>query len=346
MSCVSKSGQAAEPVSALEARQLFAGWKRLPALVLAVSGGPDSMALLWLAARWRRALKNGPELTAVTVDHGLRPESAAEARQVKQLASSLGIVHRTARWRGDKPASGLPEAARNARYDLLARAARSLSAPAIATAHTQDDQAETVLMRLSRGSGIAGLAGMARWSKREDIALLRPLLDVPKDRLVATLRRASISYADDPTNSDAAYTRPRLRALMPALAAEGADARNLARLAARLARANAALELMTDGAERYLRASGSMPVPRADASFNLSAFLELSEELQVRLLIRALSGASQARVPELGKVEALLGLLTEAGSAGRPFKRSLAGKTVGIEKQRLVIRLAPPRRPV
>jgi len=345
---VSKSGQVAEPVSALEARQLFAEWKRLPALVLAVSGGPDSMALLWLAARWRKSLKNGPELTAVTVDHGLRAESAAEARHVKQLASSLGVAHRTLRWRGEKPASGLPEAARNARYDLLAKAARSASAPAIATAHTQDDQAETILMRLSRGSGIAGLAGMARSSRRDKIVLLRPLLDLPKDRLIATLKRAGVGYANDPTNWDAAYTRPRLRALMPALAEEGADARNLARLAARLARANAALELMADGAERYLRVGASTP-PAGSlvVSFNLAAFMALSEELQVRLLIRALSGPPPlVRGPELGKVEGLLGLLLEAGRAGRGFKRSLAGRTVGIERDRLVIRPAPPRRDI
>lgn len=343
---MSRSGKAAEPVSAVEARQLFAGWKRLPALVLAVSGGPDSTALLWLAARWRKSLRNGPELTAVTVDHGLRAESAAEARQVRKLAQSLGIAHRTARWRGPKPASGLPEAARDARYELLAKAARAASAPAIVTAHTQDDQAETIVMRLTRGSGIAGLAGMACRSQRNDVAILRPLLDIPKDRLIATLTRAGIAYATDPTNSDSAYTRPRLRALLPGLAAEGADARNLARLASRLARANAALELMTDGAERYLRVSGATSLGRAGVSFDLATFLGLSEELQVRLLIRMLSGAAPGPAPELGKVEALLGALVMAGRGGGTFKRSLAGKTVGIERDRLAVRLAPPRRPV
>src|SRR5947199_8335967 len=112
-------------ISAQDAKRLFADWKAAPALVLAVSGGPDSIALMWLAARWRRALARGPELIAVTVDHGLRPEAAGEARDVKRLAHRLDLTHRTLRWTGAKPNTGLPAAAREARYRLLARAARA-----------------------------------------------------------------------------------------------------------------------------------------------------------------------------------------------------------------------------
>src|SRR5262245_26585907 len=104
------------PISAKQTRTIFAAWKGLPAVVLAVSGGPDSVALLWLAARWRSQLKRGPRLIAVTVDHGLRKEAAAEARGVKRLARTLGIEHRTLRWRGVKPKTGIPAAAREARY--------------------------------------------------------------------------------------------------------------------------------------------------------------------------------------------------------------------------------------
>src|SRR5207302_5384391 len=111
------------PISAQDARRLFAAWKAAPAIVLAVSGGPDSIALMWLAARWRRALANGPRLIAVTVDHGLRSEAAREARLVKRLARSLDLPHRTLRWTGVKPKTGLPAAAREARYRLLAQAA-------------------------------------------------------------------------------------------------------------------------------------------------------------------------------------------------------------------------------
>src|SRR6186713_1726298 len=96
------------PILAREAKQLFAGLKSAPAIVLAVSGGPDSIALMWLAARWRRGLSRGPRLVAVTVDHGLRAEAAAEAREVKRLARTLELEHRTLRWTGAKPKTGLP----------------------------------------------------------------------------------------------------------------------------------------------------------------------------------------------------------------------------------------------
>src|SRR5437764_11078771 len=111
-------------ISAQHAKTLFAGWKAAPALVLAVSGGPDSIALLWLAARWRRGLRRGPRLIAVTVDHGLRTDAAREALDVKRLARALELEHRTLRWTGAKPKTGVPAAARDARYRLLAQVAR------------------------------------------------------------------------------------------------------------------------------------------------------------------------------------------------------------------------------
>ena len=152
--------EAAQPVSAAEANKLFEPLAQASHLVLAVSGGANSTALLVLAARWRAARKTGPTLVAVTIDHGLRPESAAEARAVKRLAGRLGVQHRTLRWGGQKPKTGLQQAARIARYGLLAAFARTLRANHILTAHTLDDQAETVLIRISRGSGISGLGGM------------------------------------------------------------------------------------------------------------------------------------------------------------------------------------------
>src|ERR1700683_2852862 len=175
-------------IPAQDAKRLFAEWKAAPAIVLAVSGGPDSTALMWLAVRWRRGLVRGPRLLAVTVDHGLRAESAAEARDVKRLARSLELPHRTVRWTGVKPKTGMPAAARAARYRLLAQAARANGATHILTAHTRDDQAETLLMRMLRGSGIAGLAAMARETERDGVQLARPFLNVSKSQLIATLR--------------------------------------------------------------------------------------------------------------------------------------------------------------
>ncbi|HVV41871.1 MAG TPA: tRNA lysidine(34) synthetase TilS [Nitrobacter sp.] len=334
-----------EPISAAEARILFADWRDEPALVLAVSGGPDSIALMWLAARWRRTLRRGPGLMAVTVDHGLRPEAAREARDVKRLARTLGVPHRILRWTGEKPKTGLPAAARAARYRLLFGAAQAHGARHVLTAHTLDDQAETVLMRLSRGSGLAGLSAMARMSARDDAVLARPLLDVPKARLIATLKRAKIAFAVDPTNRDPAFTRPRLRALMPSLAAEGCDARNLARLAARLARANAALELLADGAERYLALrDGGRP------GFDAGAFAALSDELRVRLLLRVIDRVGHEGPAELGKVETLVAALDRAAAERRnkrreiQLKQTLAGALITLRDGRISVEPAPPRR--
>jgi tRNA(Ile)-lysidine synthase len=334
------------PISSSDAKRLFAGWKTVPAIVLAVSGGPDSIAMMWLAARWRRALKRGPQLIAVTIDHGLRPEAAREARDVKALAKTLDLPHRTLRWSGVKPKTGLPAAARDARYRLLAEAARAAGATHVLTAHTQDDQAETLLMRMSRGSGIAGLAAMARQSQRDGVVLARPLLQIPKARLVATLKKARIGFADDPTNRDSSFTRPRFRAMMPALAAEGFDARNLTRLAARLARANAALEILVDGAERYL-ALGRDP---DGAGFDANAFAALAEEIRLRLLLRKIDRVGHEGPAELGKVEALLAALDRAVVATGPakgrigLKQTLAGALVSLVDGRIRIEPAPPRR--
>ncbi|MGX1319885.1 tRNA(Ile)-lysidine synthase [Bradyrhizobium sp. USDA 377] len=342
------------PISARAAKRLFADLKAAPALVLAVSGGPDSVALMWLAARWQRSLSRGPRLTVVTVDHGLRPEAAREAREVKRLAAELGLPHRTLRWRGAKPKAGLPAAARQARYRLLAQAAREAGASHVLTAHTRDDQAETLLMRLVRGSGLAGLSAMARLSARDGIVLARPLLDVPKSQLIATLKRARIGFADDPTNRDTAFTRPRLRALLPQLAAEGGDARNLARLAGRFARANAAVEVLTDGAERFLRLRDRDDAPHGPGarSFDGTAFAGLPEEVRLRLLLRAINALGHEGPAELGKVETLLSVLDQALAAGRRaaangrpvLKQTLAGALISLAGGRIHIAPAPARR--
>lgn len=329
-------------ISTSHAKSLFAAWKAAPAIVLAVSGGPDSIALMWLAVRWRRALAKGPRLIAVTVDHGLRPEAAREAREVKRLAQNLDLPHRTMRWTGTKPKTGLPAAAREARYRLLAQAARSSGATHILTAHTLDDQAETLLMRMLRGSGIAGLAAMARETERDGVRLARPFLDVSKSQLIATLDKAKIGFADDPTNRDVAFTRPRLRALMPALAEEGGDSRNLARLASRLARANAAVELLADGAERYLALRDP---DSSKGGFDAAGFVALPEEIRLRLLKRAVDRIGHEGPAELSKLEVLLAALDRAAAERNgKLKQTLAGALVWMEKGRIRIVPAPPRR--
>ena len=343
------------PVSATEAKALFSDLDRLPALVLAVSGGPDSTALMVLTARWRKARKSGPKnlpkLIAVTVDHGLRVEAKREAASVGRLARKLGIAHRTLRWTGAKPKTGLQEAARAARYRLLAGAARKANATHILTAHTRDDQAETVLIRMSRGSGVSGLAAMARISTlpgdgEGQIKLVRPLLDIPKARLVATLRAAKIPFADDPSNRDPRFTRARLRGLMGELAREGLDARRLALLARRLKRADLAIEAAVNRAAAELTLSPARP---GAIAFDAAGYARLPAEIALRLIGRALTRVGDEGPVELAKLEALKAALDAAQNAGQKggnarFRRSLAGAIVTLAERQITVERAPLRR--
>ena len=337
----------ARPVTLAEAKSLFADLEALPALVLAVSGGPDSTALMLLAARWREARKGGkPKLVAVTIDHGLRKEAKREAVAVALLARKLKIAHRTLRWRGAKPTTGLQQAARAARYRLLADAARKARASHILTAHTLDDQAETVLIRMSRGSGLTGLAAMTRIAPlpvagQGEIAIVRPLLDLPKARLIATLKAAKIPYAEDPSNRDPRFTRARLRGLMAELAAEGLSAPRLALLARRLRRADRALEVAVD------RAAGDLAVapPVSGAlAYDAGGFARLPAEIALRLLGRAVATLSDEGPVELAKLESLKTAVDTAQSGGlKRFRRSLAGALVTLTGGQIVVERAPPR---
>jgi tRNA(Ile)-lysidine synthase len=346
------------PVSAAEAKPLFADLRSASALLLAVSGGPDSTALMVLIARWRAALRKGPRLFALTVDHGLRAESAREARAAKQIARRLGIPHRTMRWIGDKPQSGLQEAARMARYRLLASAARAVGATHILTAHTLDDQAETVLLRMARGSGMTGLAAMARltplWGQVREVAhrpsggvqplwIVRPLLDLSKARLVATLDAARVASCEDPSNSDPRFTRARLRQLMPALAGEGLDSRRLALLARRLRRAEATIELAVGAAA--VAVSEAAWRDRHPIRFDAERFIGLPAEVALRLLGRAIVQAGGEGPLRLGRLEALYELIAAPRSqpARARVRRTLAGALVTLAGERLTVEPAPPR---
>jgi len=198
-------------------------FERRPQIAVAVSGGPDSLALVLLADRWARA--RGGRAIALIVDHRLRSESAAEARQVTGWLRAHRIAGRTLVWRGRKPERGLQAAAREARYALLAAHCRRQGLLHLLLAHHADDQLETFLMRLGHGSGLDGLAAMPAIAETDGVRLLRPLLEVGKARLLATLRALGQGWVEDPSNANPRFERVRLRRARPAIERAGLGAK-------------------------------------------------------------------------------------------------------------------------
>ena len=318
---------------------LFAGFEASTGLLLAVSGGPDSTALLVLADRWRRT--SGAPVFVATVDHALRATSRAEAEAVGALCAARALPHRILTWTGAKPDTGMPAAARAARYRLLGEHAREIGADTIMTAHHADDQAETVLMRLTRGSGPAGLAGMARlsparWPGGEDLRLARPLLGLTKAELVAICRAEGLSFFDDPTNADEAYRRPQLRRLAAARAAEGLGRDEINRLAARAARAEEAL------APAMAAAIAALPARRESGLFEVpaAAIRALPDEALIRLLSAEIARIGGGQ-PRLEQVEKLVATLRRDGH----LAATLGGASIRCDSKRLILQPQSPRKP-
>ena len=336
-----RPGGAAAP-NDRELETLFAGLEDAPALLLAVSGGPDSIALLYLAVRWRASAPRRPELHVATVDHRLRPEAAAEAGMVAAAAAGYGLPHATLAWVGPKPTGGIQEKAREARYRLLASHARAIGAPFLLTAHHADDQAETVLMRLGRGSGVTGLAAMRRVSPLAGgVALARPLLERTKEELLAICAAAALVFIADPSNEDPAYHRVRLRRQGEAAAALGLDPPALLRLARRMARAEEALEA---DVARYLAELRPLAEPslwRADIAGARKAAAEIVRRLVGRAVLHV---AGSGHLP-LQKLETLADALCAALAARRPMRGTLGGALLSLDAAgTLTVTPEPPRR--
>ncbi|HET9935975.1 MAG TPA: tRNA lysidine(34) synthetase TilS [Methyloceanibacter sp.] len=316
------------PISPSESRRLFALLAPFPHAALAVSGGPDSLALMLLAARWRDAREDGPKLSVLTVDHGLRSGARAEAEQVGRLASALGLPHKILTWeKNEPPPASLQAKARTARYDLMAAYCHAHGIPALVTAHTQDDQAETFLMRLKRGSGLDGLAAIPERGAWAGISVLRPLLDAPKARLIATLDAAGLSYVTDPSNADPRFERARMRARASALEAFGLSPEALALSARRLRRAREAL----DGAAcDFLVRHGAMSAA-GYATIDREALAAAPQEIALRALAQVIAAVGGGEAPvQLAKLEALLAALEanpdKAHTLGRCRLQPVSGR--------------------
>lgn len=292
------------------------------------------MALLHLAADYARTF--GCTLNAFSIDHGLRAESAQEASHVARWCAALNIPHRTLVWKGEKPSSGLQAAARAARYRLLCEAANSIGATAILTGHTRDDQAETVFMRLSRGSGPQGLSAMAPVSTiaggaGAPVALMRPLLDESRADLTTFLHDRGQDFISDPSNDDPAYERVNVRALLAALEEQKIlTQRALLASARRMRSTQQALSAVRHDTFRH---SGGVFHRWGGASLCSSLLTASQGGLALQQLIFAVSGS--ARAPILESVQEAMAKLSKAMTA------SLGGALLERKQNRLWVYREP-----
>ena len=310
---------------------LFSDFDFSNGAIAAVSGGSDSTALLLLLKHHLDRSQPAARLLAVTIDHGLRPDSAAEARAVARLCAEHGIAHRTLTWSGRKPSTGLPAAAREARYRLLAEAAGEEGIRLVATGHTADDQAETVLMRQAREEGARedtrGLAGMAPATLYDwRTWIVRPLLGTRRAALRAMLRRRGIGWIEDPTNADQRFERPRMRT---SLAADGGEAR-FAQAIGNATQAAGERQEIGRRAARSIGALAGRPAPgliRLDRSFAAGEDGEAAV-YALRILLATVGGTSF--LADEARCRALFGRL-RAGPHRATLSRTVVdGRRAGI----------------
>ncbi len=300
-----------------------------PHLAVAVSGGADSMALAVLARDWARA--RGGRVTALVADHGLRPESGAEAAVTLARLGELGVPAQGLVLQGLARGPGLAARARAARHAAMAEAAARLGVLHLLFGHHAGDQAETVAMRMLSGSGPAGLAGMAALAETETVRVLRPLLSIPPGRLRATLRAVSVDWVEDPSNDDASALRARLRRARADAAGEGLLTRAAGEAAAARGRARAAAERAVAG-ELAARVRVYPEAYAVLASGGVSAAALAS-------LLRTISGAPHA--PAARQVAALAARVRPATLGG--VRVQPAGRLgPGWLLTREVAALAPP----
>ena len=331
------SARRSQAFSAADIDALFAPFVRAKTLLIAVSGGPDSTALLVMAAEWAKR-RGKTRIEAATVDHGLRPESANEAKAVGEICVRLGVGHRVLQWKGVKPTSRLQERAREARYRLLVDHAKAIGADAVVTAHHADDQAETVLFRLLRGSGLAGLRGMDVMTARGGMTVARPLMGLKKRDLIAFADARGAPFIDDPSNTDPRFARTRLRALLARLDQEGLNAEALDRLARRARETEEALAHLTAEVEAQVGPEGTI-----DGRTLFAAPIAIAH----RILAHRIAEVGQREASRIGleKIEALTAGLRDALKERQAYGANVGGVVVRLTaKGRLSFAPEPPRK--
>jgi len=296
-----------------------------PRLAVAVSGGGDSLAVTLLAAQW--AHDRGGKVVGLTVDHRLRANSTAEAVLVGRWLANHGIDHHILPWLGDKPAADIQAQAREARYRLIEAWCRHAGILHVVLAHHRDDQAETFLLRLARGSGVEGLAGMSAIRHTAFLRWLRPCLGLSKARLQATLRQWDQDWVEDPSNDDPRHARVRWRRLMPVLDLEGLSAERLDHTARALALAADNLEdSVSQALMRHVRVD-----PGFYAWVDMAQWRLWRDDLALRLLARLLrTFGGEAVSPRLERTRALLSRLRQ-GHGG-----TLSGCRVAVEGEKVL----------
>ncbi len=290
-------------------------------IAVAVSGGSDSLALMHLAAGW--AADRNCVIEVVSVDHGLRPEAADEVAMVAQAASRLELEHHGLRWQGWDGQGNLQDAARQARRRLIAKWAKEHAVGHVLLGHTLEDQAETVLMRLSRGSGVDGLAGMAPVSEIDGMIWLRPLLWLTRQSLRDYLTEKDVTWAEDPSNADDRFDRVKARQMMETLSPLGLTPERLAQTAQHMQSASWTLRVAAqDLARRVARQDNG------DVVFDLEELSLAPRELQTRLLSAALGWVSgQKYRPRFRALIQVMERATQGKDSTLQGCHLLAGKT-------------------
>ncbi|QGM46949.1 tRNA lysidine(34) synthetase TilS [Methylocystis heyeri] len=326
------------PDRAAPAPDLLASLAGEGSLLLAVSGGPDSVALMLLAAQWSRTRPDA-RIEVATVDHGLRQNAHDEALLVGRWARAQGFVHHILTWEGPKPAARIQERAREARYDLLCACAKEIGPEcAIVTAHHADDQAETILFRLLRGSGVSGLAGMAASSQRAGVRLLRPLLGASKAELENICVAAGHAFVRDPSNENEKFARAKLRKMSATLEEQGLHAVALRRLGRRAAQADEALNWC---AERAWPAA-VLVIEGTQTRFDPAALREAPAEIVQRLLLMDFR-RREGRIPRLDRLERAAETVKEKLKTETNARIALGSLLIEIGKDAVTLRPAPPR---